>query len=53
MYILVHVPSYCYIRFRVPEKGSSPNEQKFSHALNHVINTLISAYIYENEGIIF
>jgi len=40
MYTLVHVSPYCYIRFRVPEKGSLSNGHKFSPK-DHVINTRI------------
>jgi hypothetical protein len=41
MYTLVHVSPYCYIRFRVPEKGSLSDGHKFSLPGIHVTNTRI------------
>lgn len=52
MYTLVHVSPYCYIRFRVAEKGSLSKEHKFSSP-NHVINTRIQRKLMKMNGIFF
>ena len=60
MYTLVHVSPYCYIRFRVAEKGSLSKEHKFSSSKehkfsspNHVINTRIQRKLMKMNGIFF
>jgi S-ribosylhomocysteine lyase LuxS involved in autoinducer biosynthesis len=52
MHTLVHVSPYCYIRFRVPEKGSLSKEHKFS-SLDHVINTRMRRKLMKMKEIYF
>jgi hypothetical protein len=53
MYTVVHVSPYCYIRFRVAEKGSLSDRHKFSIAQDHVINTRILRKYMKMNGIVF